>query len=301
MLSRLFSTISIWTLVAIALYFGGIHGGLAILLLVSAAAHWEFSGMLLLCGAQLLHRRRGMTVALGVIFQLAVCASILEEKIPAKIYGNTDYRAELPGLFIGAIALVLLFIPDKLVSVFTKAPTALSWLYIPCSIAPLGILSASFWANGHDKSGMLLAVWLVGTVKFADCGALLLGLSFGEKRHRMAPSISPGKSWEGCAGALIGAAAAGAGIAWLFTHFHGALGWQISPERFNPAKAALLALPLGILGIPSDLIESVFKRKASLKDSGKTIPGIGGAFDLLDSLVLTIPAGCLLFKFFVLN
>ena len=165
---------------------------------------------------------------------------------------------------------------------------------------PLAVLSATFWAEGHDKSGMLLAVWLVGTVKFADCGALLLGLSLGEKRHRMAPTISPGKSWEGCAGALIGAVLAGAGIAWLFNHFHAALGWQIPPGRFTPEKAALLALPLGLLGIPSDLVESVFKRKAGLKDSGKTIPGIGGAFDLLDSLVLTVPIGCLLLKFFVL-
>jgi phosphatidate cytidylyltransferase len=62
------------------------------------------------------------------------------------------------------------------------------------------------------------------------------------------------------------------------------------------AKAALYALPLAILSIPSDLVESYLKRRANVKDSGSTIPGIGGALDLVDSLLLVAPVGFLIFK-----
>ena len=58
-----------------------------------------------------------------------------------------------------------------------------------------------------------------------------------------------------------------------------------------------MALPLAILSIPSDLVESVFKRLAGVKDSGATIPGIGGALDLIDSLILTAPAALILLSY----
>jgi len=64
-----------------------------------------------------------------------------------------------------------------------------------------------------------------------------------------------------------------------------------------PWKAAVLALPIAVLSIPSDLIESVFKRLAGAKDSGATIPGIGGALDLIDSMVLTSPAALILLSY----
>jgi phosphatidate cytidylyltransferase len=94
--------------------------------------------------------------------------------------------------------------------------------------------------------------------------------------------------------------AVAAGIAWLFARFDTELGWKYTAQ-FTPQRAALLALPLAVLSIPSDLIESVFKRKAGVKDSGNTIPGIGGAFDVLDSLLLTTPVAYVLLRLFVLS
>ena len=66
-----------------------------------------------------------------------------------------------------------------------------------------------------------------------------------------------------------------------------------------PWKAAVLALPIAVLSIPSDLVESVFKRLAGAKDSGATIPGIGGALDLIDSMVLTSPVALILLSYFL--
>ncbi|MDR2845586.1 MAG: phosphatidate cytidylyltransferase [Puniceicoccales bacterium] len=291
MKNRLFSTLALWLTVGVALFFK-IWGGLTFLLLLTGAAHWELCTLLRASGAR---PQREISVALGIIVQVGLCWSILSGGTAgAAMHGI--YPVVLPGLLVSVVAFALLASPAKLVAVFVAAPTALSWLYIPCGIAPLTCLAAEFWANGRDVSGLLLVVWFIATVKFADCGALILGTRFG--KHKLAPKISPGKSWEGAVGAVATAAAVGAGIAWLFGHYAAPLGWTVS--GFTAGKAALLALPLAALGIPSDLVESVFKRHAGVKDSGNTIPGIGGAFDLLDSLILTAPAGYLLFKFFVI-
>ena len=75
----------------------------------------------------------------------------------------------------------------------------------------------------------------------------------------------------------------GAALAHFLAHFY--------PDNFTPLFAALLALPIAVLAIVSDLVESVIKRRADTKDAGATIPGIGGMFDLSDSLILTAPVG----------
>ena len=136
--------------------------------------------------------------------------------------------------------------------------------------------------------GLYYVLWVAVATKFTDVGGLLIGVPFG--KHKIAPSISPAKSWEGCLGGLVVSSAASAGFAWLC----------ISPLGLDfmvPWKAALLSLPLAILSIPSDLAESVFKRLAGVKDSGATIPGIGGALDLIDSLVLTAPAALIILSY----
>ena len=75
----------------------------------------------------------------------------------------------------------------------------------------------------------------------------------------------------------------GALVAWL--------GRGVLPAGLTPGRAALAAAPLAVVAIVSDLVESVFKRRAALKDSGGGIPGIGGIFDLTDSLILAAPVG----------
>ena len=132
---------------------------------------------------------------------------------------------------------------------------------------------------------LLLCLWLIAVAKFCDCGALLTGLAIG--RHQMAPQISPKKTWEGAVGGVIMAMGVGALVAWL--------GRSHLPPHLTPPVAALLAAPIALVAIVSDLIESIIKRHAAIKDSGVAIPGIGGVFDLSDSLLLTAPLGYFLF------
>jgi phosphatidate cytidylyltransferase len=137
----------------------------------------------------------------------------------------------------------------------------------------------------HAHTGIVYFLWVIAVSKFSDVGALLTGMAFG--KHKMAPIISPKKTWEGAIGGLLISALVGAGIA------YGA--HRYLPVNFTPLIAALCALPMAALAVVADLIESVIKRRATIKDSGDAIPGIGGIFDVTDSLILTAPLGFMIF------
>jgi phosphatidate cytidylyltransferase len=107
----------------------------------------------------------------------------------------------------------------------------------------------------------------------------------------LAPLLSPAKTQKGLAGAVVfGSLIAGWGLRVLFPSFF--------PENFTPMRALLLAIPITLIAALSDLVESTIKRLAQVKDSGNLIPGIGGVFDLTDSLILTLPVGVLYFHYF---
>jgi phosphatidate cytidylyltransferase len=122
-------------------------------------------------------------------------------------------------------------------------------------------------------TGHLYVLYLALVTKMSDCGAYLTGSLIG--RHPMIPRISPKKTWEGFAGAILHSTAASL----LLVRF--------LPESLSlvggPIRAAALGAFLG------DLAESVIKRATGAKDSGHSLPGIGGALDLIDSLLFTAP------------
>ena len=133
-----------------------------------------------------------------------------------------------------------------------------------------------------SPNGRLLeCLWLIAATKFCDMGGLLAGMAFG--RHKMSPQISPKKTWEGAVGGVLASAAIGAAIAWF--------GRDVLPTRMTPLIGGLFAIPIALLGIVGDLVESVIKRRANIKDSAAIIPAMGGFFDMSDSLILTAPVG----------
>jgi len=139
-----------------------------------------------------------------------------------------------------------------------------------------------------DLVGPMTSLWVVGVAKFSDVGAFLAGSILG--RNKMAPEISPSKTWEG----LIGGIFLGCLMGYLAV-----LGFPgYFPANFQPWMAACCSVPIAAMAAFSDLFESVIKRQAGVKDSGKCIPGIGGAFDLLDSMLLSAPVAFILLSFF---
>jgi len=123
---------------------------------------------------------------------------------------------------------------------------------------------------------VLLVVWI------ADTAAYVVGRRWG--RHRLAPSVSPGKTWEGAAGGLIGAAAYAMILSILLA------GVEATRMAMFFGAAALL-VPVSIVG---DLFESALKRQAGAKDSGSILPGHGGMLDRIDSATATLPVAAVL-------
>jgi phosphatidate cytidylyltransferase len=141
----------------------------------------------------------------------------------------------------------------------------------------------------HGEStatGIFLTIWIVAVAKCADVGGLLVGMKLGKTPLSV---ISPKKTYEGAAGGIVFSMLIGLILLGVFQGY--------APEGFTWWLSALIAIPIGVASIASDLLESAFKRQAEVKDSGNIIPGIGGVFDLTDSLILTAPLGYLIFKY----
>ena len=131
---------------------------------------------------------------------------------------------------------------------------------------------------GIENHGKFYVLYFVIVTKFSDTGAYAVGSLIG--RHKMIPRISPGKTWEGFGGAVMVSTAASL----VFVHF---LGHKMA--GMNLLHAVVLGMVLSVAAVIGDLIESLFKREAGVKDSGKLFPGIGGILDLLDSLLFNAP------------
>jgi phosphatidate cytidylyltransferase len=153
-------------------------------------------------------------------------------------------------------------------------------------IVQLRLLSGKPW-GGDGLWGMVALISLIATVKMSDTGQYAVGRLIG--RHKLAPSVSPGKSWEGVIGGLVFAV----GAAWLV--FTWAAPKIVGPSAANPNPVAIVAFGVVVaaFGILGDLGESMLKRDANVKDSSTWLPGFGGVLDLLDSLLGAAPVAFL--------
>jgi phosphatidate cytidylyltransferase len=133
-------------------------------------------------------------------------------------------------------------------------------------------------SNDGAVMGQFYCLYLITVTKFSDMGAYLTGLAIG--RHPLIPHISPKKTWEGFFGALAFSLLASLGLYRLMSGHLTALTWT---------HAVILGLLLGFAAVIGDLAESIVKRSTGAKDSGGLLPGIGGALDLIDSLLFTAP------------
>lgn len=130
--------------------------------------------------------------------------------------------------------------------------------------------------GGTHVQGFAVVVFAFASMWVADTGAYLVGSLWG--RRRIAPQISPGKSLEGALGAAILTATAG-----------GIFAATLLPERMPVWGGVLLGFVASIVGLLGDLVESMFKRDAGIKDTSQIIPGHGGVLDRFDSVLFVGP------------
>ncbi len=150
------------------------------------------------------------------------------------------------------------------------------WFYTTVGTAYVGLPLASVVLIREGDSGLeWLVIAFLGTFA-TDTGAFAVGRLIG--RHKMAPSISPGKTWEGAFGGLLAGVGATIGLVAL-----------LEPGSVELWAGAVLGAGIGVVSQIGDLLESKVKRLADAKDSGRLIPGHGGLLDRLDSLVLVFP------------
>ncbi len=137
-------------------------------------------------------------------------------------------------------------------------------------------IMALLWMRGLE-GGLLLAFWALATVWATDIGAYFAGRSIGGPK--IAPKISPNKTWAGLFGGMLGALA---------------LGWVLMRWAGLPRELALFGPVLAVFAQAGDFFESWMKRRAGVKDSGTLLPGHGGALDRLDGAVTSLPIAALL-------
>jgi phosphatidate cytidylyltransferase len=124
-----------------------------------------------------------------------------------------------------------------------------------------------------QPSGAYLVLLLMLVVALADSGGYFAGRRFG--KHKLAPAVSPGKTWEGFAGGLLANLALATGLA-LALH----LNWLL---------VICVIVPTSLISVLGDLLESMVKRHAGVKDSGAILPGHGGILDRVDGITAGAP------------
>jgi phosphatidate cytidylyltransferase len=270
---RFLSTIVLWS-VALVIAFSGYELAFHLLIcLFGLVALWEFYGMLdhkglpnfkivgMICGAVMLagsfYYFSRMGPARSYDFELAVLLffllTVFTRQMFARLRDDEPLQTMAYTLF-GLLYVLWLF----------NFMTKIVYL-IPRSSA--GAVTGQFYC-----------LYLIVVTKFSDMGAYLVGSVIG--RHQMIPHISPKKTWEGFAGALGLSLLASLALFRLMPGHLSMLNWT---------HAIVLGLLLGFAAVVGDLAESIIKRSTGVKDSGNFLPGIGGALDLVDSLLFTAP------------
>jgi phosphatidate cytidylyltransferase len=194
---------------------------------------------------------------------------------------NFPVEAQLPVLSALTLALfawngfrapLIQVLPDTAQGLF-----GLIWIAYPLTLIPL------LWKK---EDGPALVVFLMVCVWAGDIAALYIGRAFG--KHKLAPRLSPGKTWEGSIASIVGSILAAALVVWVgdLLTARGNLLLHITEPLWQTLALA------GILNIAAqlgDLLESAIKRGAGVKDSGTMLPGHGGILDRIDALLLATP------------
>ncbi|MFT4901676.1 MAG: phosphatidate cytidylyltransferase [Lentimonas sp.] len=273
MKQRIISFAVLWGSLSIALFLFGVHAGVFIVAALAFLTQLELYQ---------LFEKMGLTPAknLGLACGLLI-------SIGSYYMGGPDSGNDLFLICFIFLTLTIIRIDVQAGRLRSFMPTLFGLLYIPFLLHFLIKIVKMAEFSGEDTSaGLFLTIWIVAVAKCSDVGGLLVGMKLGKTPLSV---ISPKKTYEGAAGGVAFSVLIGLILLATFN--------TIAPAGFTWWLSILIAIPIGIAAIASDLVESAFKRQADVKDSGSLIPGIGGVFDLTDSLILSAPLGYLLFKY----
>ncbi len=243
---------------------------LAALFLLPAIGWQIAAGLVVLIGADEWARLAGWQLPGRVVFAVVVAASLGAAGAMPSEWSGFSWILGAASVFWGTIALAWLRGRWQVRSGWAMALTGW-WVLVPAWLATVLL---------QVRPGQLLA--LMAVVWISDTAAYFAGRRFG--RHKLAPGISPGKTWEGVMGALAGVTIYYALLVVFAPTVLGGLGHL---------AGLILIGALATLGVIGDLFESWMKRVAGVKDSGTLLPGHGGILDRIDALTASLPLAAL--------
>jgi len=260
-------------IVLIAVYAGGVV--LALLLALAAGlSAWEYFRLARAAGQPSLESEG---IVLAVLLPLAVHA-----------YRTGDFNP--PVLTFGAIVILLLMIVGIWRMGVQGSPIPGIAITVFGVLYASGMLTFAYGLRYHNyavgaRAGALLLLYPLLLTWTSDTAAYFAGRALG--RHKLIPAVSPGKTVEGAVGALVLTAL----VSWLYAHYVLAPGAELA---LTTANAVLFGVVVSAAVQFGDLVESLFKRAAGVKDSSHIIPGHGGILDRFDSLIFVLPLAYLL-------
>ena len=251
--------------------FAGPIGYGALLLLITGVGVWEFYALARAKGVEP-QRGLGIVGSLGLTLGGVgiLCANYLDYEFEQLI---------ILGIGVAALAIMFTFVVEvfrnRQTPIHNIATTIMGIVYVGLPMAVMAIIPMLL--QGQDWKDPDWNAWYFLFYLFLvwgnDVFAYLCGITLG--KHKLCERLSPKKSWEGFIGGILGAVAMGAVAAW----------WLDESYIFWGGLAIVVALT-SVIG---DLVESMFKRDAGVKDSGKIMPGHGGMLDRFDALLVSAP------------
>lgn len=236
-------------------------------LVLIGAAGWEWARLCALPPAA--------SIASGIALGLA-CALLgplgYGIEVPAEVWGTVTV------LWVVGGAIALRVGPSGFLRLAAALRFVVGWLLIGTAWAAL---------VAARERGLPFLASVCGLVWMADIAAYFGGRALGKRK--LAPTISPGKSWEGAISGLVGVLVLAVVVVAVAVHPHGNLFWMLR-ERFGWAGLLVACAALVALAVVGDLIESLVKRAAGAKDSSRLLPGHGGVLDRIDALLPVFPA-----------
>jgi phosphatidate cytidylyltransferase len=274
---RLFSTLILWGVVLGAMFSGqkviSDYVFAAFMVVLACVGLIEFYGLVekreMFC-----FKKWG--IAAGVLLMLGtflhVTGHLGIHGSPARV---NDFETSFLIVFVLGLCVLQFLSKANTAGILAISTTLFGLMYVPWLLN--FIQKINFFPGIHDN-GKFYVLYFILVTKFSDSGAYAVGSLIG--KHKMIPRISPAKTWEGFGGAIV--VATGASL--VFAHC-----FADKMPGMTPLHAVILGVLLSSTAVIGDLIESLFKRQAGVKDSGNFFPGIGGILDLLDSLLFNAP------------
>jgi phosphatidate cytidylyltransferase len=271
LLRRTLSSVLLWTIVLTAIFAPN-----------KLISDYVFLGLMLLLAGVGLHEfydlvsRRGLVcfkgwgIFGGLLLMMSTFFYLSQQVAPAKA---NDFETSILIVFVLGLCLRQFLSRSNPAGLLAISTTLFGLMYVPWLLNFIQKINFFPGVNGR-----FYVFYFILVTKFSDMGAYAVGSLIG--KHKMIPRISPGKTWEGFGGAI------------LFSTLGSLCFFKVASHHLagmTLLHAVILGVLLSAAAVLGDLIESLFKREASVKDSGKLFPGIGGILDLMDSLLFNAP------------